>query len=480
MVVGEMIQEKQVVVIGGGPAGYTAAIRAAQLGKDVMLIEKNRLGGICLNEGCIPSKTLAYAAAQLKHTDVMKQIGIQFDQATMDFEVFRKHRDGVVEQLRKGVEALCKENMLEVIYGDAHFLEEDRIAIERGQQFDIVQFEKAIVATGASREMDEVKYERKLSSAHVFHLDEIPETLILAGIDYIVLEAAFAYSSLGTEVVILMDKKEHFPVDKDIEKELIRQIKKQKIKFHSGVTDLSLAEDEKAITCTFRNEKGELNSLTAEYMYVREGWKGNTESLGLNRIGLLTDQKGFIKVDQQCKTNLPSIYAAGDVTGAPLLAIKGIKQGKAAAEAICGIPSETDFTWIPSVIHTSPPIAYAGLTEQQAATYGYSIQTGQYRLNGNGYAVLTGKRDGLLKLVKESESGRLLGMHIIGEGAIELISAGVLGGEMVARDEDFLFPSYPHPSFNEGILEAMEDMAGLSIHQKPKKRELANRVGMRQ
>jgi dihydrolipoamide dehydrogenase len=479
MVVGEMIQEKQVVVIGGGPAGYTAAIRAAQLGKDVMLIEKNRLGGLCLNEGCIPSKTLAYAAAQLKHTDSMNQIGVQFDQVTMKFDVFRKHRDGVVEQLRKGVEALCKENRIEVMYGDAYFLEEDRIAIERGHQFDIVQFEKAIIATGAVPEDEEVKYERKLSSMQLFNIEEIPSKLILAGMDYVVLEAAFAYSSLGSEVVILMDKKENFPVDKDIEKELIRQMKKQKIKLIPGVADLSLKEDQTAITCTFRNEKEEWHSLSAAYMYVRQGWEGNTASLGLTRIGLLTDDNGFIKIDQQCQTNLPSIYAAGDVTGIPLLAIKGIKQGKAAAEAICGIPAETDFTWIPSVIHTSPPIASAGLTEQEAVIQGHSVQTGQYRLNGNGYAVLTGKRDGLLKMVKESESGRLLGMHIMGEGAVELISTGIIGGEMVARDEDFLFPSYPHPSINEGILEAMEDMAGLSIHQKPKKRETANRVGSR-
>lgn len=191
--------------------------------------------------------------------------------------------------------------------------------------------------------------------------------------------------------------------------------------------------------------------------------------MGFERLGVSVDQQQFIICDDQGRTNIPNLFAVGDVTGGPFFATKAIKQGKVTAEILCGKPSELDFTWMPEVIHTQPPIATVGMTEEAAKSAGYSVITGTYPLLGNGYAMFSGNRDGLVKVIIEKESQRLLGMHMIGEGAIELISTAVISGEMVARDEDLIFPTYAHPSLNEGILEAMEDTLGFAIHKAPKK-----------
>ncbi|MCI1591956.1 dihydrolipoyl dehydrogenase [Heyndrickxia oleronia] len=469
MVVGEIAQEKEVVVIGGGPGGYTAAIRAAQLGKDVLLIEQNHLGGVCLNEGCIPSKTFVHAAKQANRWGHLQEIGYQFEVNHFQFETYQSYKEKIVSQLRSGVEALCKANKIEVMYGHASFISENKLGIENGHHFEVVNFEQAIIATGAKPVYSLESETYQLNSRQLFNLQQLPKELILIGSNYIVLEAAFAYQALGTKVTIIMEEHEGFSFDQEIEKELRRQMKKRNISFYSGVKNVELAENENGIECSFVSEKNERTLISAELFYKEEAYVGNIEELGFERLGVSVDQHQFITCDNQGRTNIPNLFAVGDVTGGPFFATKAIKQGKVASEILCGQSSELDFTWMPEVIHTQPPIATVGTTEEEAKSAGYSVKTGIYPLPGNGYAMFTGNRDGLVKVIIEKESQRLLGMHMIGEGAIELISTAVISGEMVARDEDLIFPTYAHPSLNEGILEAMEDTLGIAIHKAPKK-----------
>ncbi|QQZ08379.1 dihydrolipoyl dehydrogenase [Heyndrickxia vini] len=471
MVVGEIAQEKEVVIIGGGPGGYTAAIRAAQLGKDVLLIEQKKLGGICLHEGCIPSKAFVHTAKQTNTWDHLIEIGYKFETKEFDFSTFLAYRKKLLSQLQMGIESLCKANKIDVMYGRASFISANKIGIENGHHYEVVNFEQAIIATGTKAGSHKVSANYQLNSRELFQVETIPEQLLLVGSDYIILEAAFAYSLLGTKVSIILEENHDFPFDKDILKELKRQLKKRKISLYPNTKDLRFSENESGVDCTFTNHKDETVMIHSSTIYIEEEIKGNTNELGLERMGLAIDSNGFIVCDRIGKTNMDHIFAIGDVSGGPFLAAKAIKQGKAVAEIIAGGKSEIDLTWMPEVVYSVPPIAHVGFSEEQAKAAGYPVKIGRYQLSGSGFAMLSGNRDGFAKVVIDEETNRILGMHIIGEGAIELISSAVIGGEMVARDEDFLFPTYPHPSMNEAILEAMEDTLGLSIHQAPKRTE---------
>ncbi|WP_433748444.1 dihydrolipoyl dehydrogenase family protein [Falsibacillus pallidus] len=465
MVVGELAQEKDVVIIGGGPAGYTAAIRAAQSGREVLLIEKEQLGGTCLNKGCIPSKTTAEAAKQHKQLDHLKNMGFEIGSCHFQFDRFKEYRDAKVDQLRKGVEALCKVNKIEVMFGEAVFLSDDRIGIENGHQFDVVRFNHALITVGASSG----KKAGVIGASDLFRFSTLPEEMILAGSSYIVLEAAFAYQSFGVKTAII-NEDESFGLDETIEKELLRQLKKAKIPVHMGAKEIKIDWNGDRTLCRFVNAKGESMELASSHIYMDEKYTGNTSALGLDRIGIKLDENQFIKVDEWGRTSLSNIFAAGDVTGAPFSAVKAIKQGKAAVEAMMGNEhaAPADFYYLPRIIHSQPPIASVGMTEEEARCERLDYRAGTYVLGGNGYAALTEKKDGLVKVLFEEGTDRLLGIHIIGEGAIDLIQTGILGLEMAAREEDFFYPNYAHPSLAESLLEACEDAVGKAIHQAPK------------
>jgi dihydrolipoamide dehydrogenase len=470
MVVGEITQERELVIIGGGPGGYSAAIRGAQLGLSVTLIEQSNMGGVCLNEGCIPSKVFTHAASKRSETKHFEELGIGSGEDTFNITKLLSYKTKVIDSLRSGIESLCKENKIEVIRGKATFLGVDRIGVENGHQFDIYVFKQAIIATGSSSAMPvgmTKKGKRILLSHEIFELEEVPEHLIVTGHDYIALEVASSYAALGAKVSILIDNKAGFPFDESINKELNRLFKKRKISVFKEVDVISTNETDNGISVTFQTNKNKEETIQGSHLFFTGLKQPNVEPLGISRFGIEQTDEGFIKVNGNMKSSIPSIYAIGDVTEGPLLAIKAIKQGKAAIESIAGGKQEVDLTFLPVVVHTIPPIVSVGLTEQNTRDFGMDVRVSQFAMGGNGYATITGKKDGFIKVISDSTTDIITGIHMIGEGAIEMSGSFVQLLEMAAKEEDIKFPTYAHPGLNEGLLEAVEGLIGQAIHAAP-------------
>jgi dihydrolipoamide dehydrogenase len=478
MVVGEISQQRNLIIIGGGPGGYSAAIRGAQLGLSVTLIEQADLGGVCLNKGCIPSKVFTHAATKRSETAHLQDLGIGSGDDTFNFKKLLTYKDKVIDGLRAGVESLCKDNKIEIISGKATFLGVDRIGVEKGHQFDIFEFDQVIIATGSSPLMPpglNEKGKRILLSHEIFELEEIPQHLIIKGQDYVALEVASSFAALGAKVSILLNDKTNVAFDESITKELNRLFKRRKISVYKDVQLISTNEIDSEIAVTFQTEKNVEETIHGSHLFVSGSRKPNVESLGLSRIGIAQTDEGFIHIDGKMQSSVPSIYAIGDVTEGPLLAIKAIKQGKAAIEAILGHKPEVDLTFLPIVAHTIPQAISVGLTEQHAREIGLGVRVSQFSLGGNGYASITGKKDGFIKVISDPSTEIISGIHMIGEGAIEMSGSFVQLLEMAAKEEDVKFPLYAHPGFNEGLLEAVEGLIGQAIHKPPaRKKNLLN------
>ncbi|MFA1820387.1 dihydrolipoyl dehydrogenase [Virgibacillus oceani] len=469
MVVGEFAEKRDLVIIGGGPGGYNAAIRAAQLGLGVTLIEKKQLGGVCLNEGCIPSKVFAHAAKKYATVPHLSSLGISTGEINFDYSRLLKYKDKTVNRLRKGVETLCAANKIEIIHGKANFTAENRVGVESGHQFDTYEFNHAIIAAGSSPIKTDFLTDnsgRILSSEEIYNLKEMPKELLVYGSDYIALEIAFSYRSLGSDVSLILDGKDDFSFDHSINRELKRMLKKQNINIHRGFhLDTISTEKNEAKVHLFKD--GKEKTITGSHAYLTTRQYAGAASLGIDRFGIATTESGFIETNRQMRTSIHNVFAVGDITAGNSIAVKAIKQGKIAAETIAGMNSEADLTFLPTIVHTNPPIAAVGLTEHEAIDAGYSVKASSFSYTGNSYATVTNEKSGITKIIKDEETDLLLGFHTIGAGAIELISTAVTSLEMVGRDEDLLFPLYPHPSFNETILEAVEGLTEQAIHVAP-------------
>ncbi|QPA32864.1 dihydrolipoyl dehydrogenase [Thermaerobacillus caldiproteolyticus] len=473
MVVGELAHERDVIIIGGGPGGYNAAIRAAQLGLSITLIEKEELGGVCLNKGCIPSKVFAHAAQKMADIHHIDELGIELTASSFQLGKLQNYKAKVTAQLRQGVEALCKANKIELIKGRASFLAEDRIGIEAGEAFDVYQFRYAVIATGATLippTWIEIDHGRILNAYSIYGLETLPSHLLVYGNDYIALEVATSFRAFGSDVsLILEDGNEHFGFDSSIGRELQRILKKMKIKVYQKHRIKNVASSLDTVAVTLKTLEGEAVTVEGSHLFVSCNMKANIDELGIDRLSMKRTEQGFIDVNHKAQTSIPHIFAVGDVTGGPMLAVKAIKQGKVAAETIAGKESEVDVTFLPTIVHSLPPIASVGLTEEEAREQYNDIRIGYFPLAGNGYAGIIGQKDGLIKVISEAKSEVILGVHMIGAGAIELISSGIIGLETVVREEDFKFPFYPHPSCNEGLLEATEALQAEAIHLSPTK-----------
>ncbi|PKR77372.1 dihydrolipoyl dehydrogenase [Halalkalibacillus sediminis] len=472
MVVGEITEERDLVIIGGGPGGYTAAIRAAQLGLQVTLVEEGDLGGVCLNRGCIPSKIWTHTSKKISEVPQMQEMGIGVSEPELDLDKLLTYKTKITEQLRTGVESLCQGNKIEVLQGKATFTKEDRIGVEYGHQFDTYIFKHAIIATGSTAVLPEgfpKARSRILLSHELFDLNEVPDHLLIYGHDYLVYEMASTYQSFGSKVTLIQD--EELDLDQAIEKELKRSFKKKKIKVIQQDSLQSIEETDEGVTIQLTDQKGKVQSIEGTHLFTSGNPIPNLDSLGINRFGVEQAESGQIVVDHTMKSTASNIYAVGDVTEGPSLAVKAIKQGKVAAEAIAGENVEADLTFLPTIIHTCPPVASVGLTEQEAKENELEYLVGQFNLNANGYAKVTGKTDGTIKVISDAKTEIILGIHMIGEGAVELSSTFVQLLEMAAKVEDIRFPLFAHPSTNEGLLEAVEALTGQAIHNPPQKEQ---------
>ncbi|MGF2614971.1 FAD-binding protein [Rossellomorea vietnamensis] len=471
MVVGELAEERELVIIGGGPGGYHAAIRAAQLGLSVLLIEKENLGGVCLNKGCIPSKVFTQLARKHKEMGHYQKMGLDSGDVSVNLSKLQDYKNSLIDQLKKGVNSLCGANKVEIAKGTASFLSANKIGVENGHSFTVYSFQSAIIATGAKREKPSFipgYSERIVDEFSIYELSSLPEELAIYGSSYIELEAASSFAALGTKVTLVMDGE--LPFDDSINKELTRVLKKMKVKMLSGFTPGEVTEFQGGVSITLEKEGSDSVTLETPYFFAARKITGNVEGLGVDRLkmGLTVDH--FIEIDEKCRTSIPGIYAVGDAVNGSPLAVKAIRQGKVAAENAAGLAAEYDGMLLPDVAQTIPPVASIGLTEKEAAAE-HDISVSTYPMGGNGFAQLIGEKEGLIKVVSDSSNDLILGIHMIGSGAVEMISGSAVGMEMAGRDEDFAVPYYPHPNTSESLQEAMEALKGKAVHLPPKKQK---------
>jgi dihydrolipoamide dehydrogenase len=468
MVVGSFEKGCQVAVIGSGPGGYLAAIRLAQLKKDVVLIEEaESLGGICLNEGCIPSKALIHAADFLEETKHSSRMGITVPSATLDMPQLVSWKDKVVKRLTDGVRFLTTKNGAEILHGRARFTSDRTLEVTGKEGKQLVRFEQAVIATGSlpfPLPGFPVDGETVIGSKEALSLKEVPPKLVVIGGGYIGLELSCVYRKLGSEV----DLVEFFPEllahhDPEVREIITKRLKDLGIRLHLGHRAVSLVKGAPSHV-KVQDREGNEAVLEADRVLVSVGRVPYVEGLGLKEAGVRQDPKGFIQVNKRMETNVPGIFAIGDVVGGPLLAHKAYREAKVAAEVIAGAPSAFDNVVVPAVIYTDPEIAWAGLFEVEAREQGYKVVTGTFPFRASGRALTLNAPEGFVKTVADAETKRILGVQIVGADASELISEAALAIEMGAFLDDLSQTIHPHPTMSEGLLESVEAALGEAIH----------------
>lgn len=478
MVVGEIATGTDLLVVGGGPGGYVAAIRAAQLGKDVTLVEKDELGGVCLNVGCIPSKALIYAAYLYEKIQRAEAFGISAKEVQIDLERLQAWKESVVTRLTGGVKQLCEGNGVTVIKGKATFTSAKKCLVESEHGTQTIEFQDCIIATGSvpiTIPGLEIDGETVIDSTGALALKKLPESLIVIGGGYIGLELGMVYAKFGTKVTIVEMLESLLPgTDPELTRFVMRKVKELKMEVYLKSQAKGLKKGKGEAQLVVQTPEGEVR-LSAEKVLVSVGRRPNTPpELGLERLGVQPDAKGFLKVDAQMRTSNPHVYAIGDVAGPPLLAHKASHEGLVAAEALCGLKSAADWRTVPAVIFTDPEIAYAGLSEAEAQQAGYKTITGKFPFAALGRALTMGETEGFIKIIADAETKVVLGVQIVGPEASTVISEGVLAIEMGATLEDLALSIHPHPTLPEGLMEAAEAALGKAIHiLTPKRREPA-------
>ena len=475
MVMGEYSQDTEVLIIGGGPAGYAAAFRAADLGLDVTMINKEeRPGGVCLFRGCIPSKTLLYAAGLIQETRRAEQMGLVFSAPETDLDKLRDFKNQAIDKLTGGLKQLTDQRKIQYINARVVFEDADTVRLlDTESEISRFTFKHAILATGAlpvplpGTEFSEGG--RIMNYKDALDLPDIPGRLLVVGGGYIGLELGSVYAALGSEVTLVEMADTLLPgVDRDLYKKLESELKNLFGAIHTHTSVAKLEEGSDQVKATF---EGRIEEKEQEFdrVLVAIGVRPNTENIGIENTGIELDDNGFIKVDEQRRTTNEKIFAAGDIAGGALLAHKGFHEGRLAAEAIAGQPAAFDARAVPFVIYTHPEIAWAGLTETAAKEEGREIRVARYPWSASGRAVGMGASEGVTKIIADPESGRILGVGIAGKHAGELIVEGVLAMEMGAVAEDLARTIHPHPTFSETLGEAAQLLYGSPTHLMPKK-----------
>jgi dihydrolipoamide dehydrogenase len=455
----------EIVVLGGGPGGYTAAFRAADLGKQVVLIERYPiLGGVCLNVGCIPSKALLHMAQVIHETEEFGDNGITFSKPKIDIDKVRSWKAGVTKTLNDGLAGLAKQRKVTVVYGLGKFISANSIQVEASDgTITTIQFEQAIIAVGSHpTKIPSFPYDdpRLMDSTDALELKKIPKKLLIVGGGIIGLEMATVYHALGSEISVVELMDQIIPgCDKDLITPLFRRIKKQYKNIWLETKVTSIKAESKGLKVSFDGKDAPESELF-DSVLVAVGRQPNGKAINAEKAGITVDERGFIAVDKQQRTNIKHIFAIGDVVGNPMLAHKAVHEGKVAAEVASGHKSAFDALTIPSVAYTDPEVAWMGLTENQAKQQGIEYDKAAFPWAASGRSLSIGRKEGITKLLCEKGTGRVLGAGIVGTNAGELIAEAVLALEMGADAEDIGLTIHPHPTLSETLGFAAEMISG--------------------
>lgn len=466
MVVGDFAIETETLVVGAGPGGYVAAIRAAQLGQKVTIVEKGNLGGVCLNVGCIPSKALISAGHRYEIATHSQDMGIFAENVKVDFSKVQEWKAGVVKKLTGGVEGLLKGNKVDIVRGEAYFVDENTVRVMTENSAQTYKFKNAIIATGSRPiELPTFKFSKRvLDSTGALNLSDIPKSMVVIGGGYIGTELGTAYANFGTKITILEGADEILSgFEKQMSAVVRRRLKKKGVDVFTNALAKGVEEREDGVTVTFE-VNGETKTIDAEYVLVTVGRRPNTEEMGLEQIGIKMTERGLIEIDKQCRTSVPNIYAIGDVVAGPPLAHKASYEGKIAAEAIAGHPSEIDYLAIPAVVFSDPECASVGYFEKQAIEEGIDVITAKFPFGANGRALALNEADGFLKLVLTKDDGVIIGAQIVGPNASDMIAELGLAIEAGMTAEDIAMTIHAHPTLGEITMEAAEVALGSPIH----------------
>jgi dihydrolipoamide dehydrogenase len=464
----------EIVVVGAGPGGYAAAFYAADMGKKVILVEREKvLGGVCLNRGCIPSKALLYAAHTVSTARESAHRGITFAEPQVDLAKLRHWKDSILARLSGGISQLAKARGVQVINGRGYFEDSRTLRVETDQGQQIINYDQAIIAVGSKSAMPkafDLGNPRIMTSKEALEMEDIPENLLLIGGGYIGMELGTVYATLGSKVVLVEAADSILAgADPDLARPVIAYAKKafKEMRLKTKVT--KMATSGKQIKVDFDMDSQKVTELY-DRVLVAVGRSPNAEDLGLENTKVSFDERGFIHVNEKQQTTDPYIYAIGDIAGGVLLAHKASKEARVAVEVIVGEESSfTDIT-IPAVVFTDPEIAWCGLTESEAKAKGIEVQVSKFPWAASGRALSFDRPDGLTKLIIDPDTERVLGVGIVGAGAGELIAEGALAIEMGATAKDLALVVHPHPTLSETIMEAAEAYYGHATHTFARKR----------
>ncbi|MFB6172456.1 MAG: dihydrolipoyl dehydrogenase [Haloarculaceae archaeon] len=470
MVVGDVTTGTELLVIGGGPGGYVAAIRAAQLDLDVTLVEMDRHGGTCLTRGCIPSKAYITATDVAHSAGHAESMGVHADPA-VDLQGMRTWKDGVVDQLTSGVERLCKGTGVSLVEGRAEFTDEHHARVVHGgegQGSETIEFEQAVIATG-SRPTEVPGFafdgEHVLSSADAFELDAVPDRLAVVGAGYIGMELSTVFAKLGADVTVVEMLDDALPgYEDDVTRVVRTRAEELGVEFHFGHAADGWETVGNDVRLTTETEDSETAQFDADRLLVAVGRDPVTDTLNLDAVGLAPTDDGFLATDSTARTDLDHVFAVGDVAGEPMLAHKAFKEGHVAAEVAAGEPAALDYQAVPTAVFTDPEIGTVGMTEQAAEAAGFDPVVGEMRFRASGRALTLGEDEGFVRVVADADTEFVLGAQIVGPEASELVAEATLAIEMGATLEDVAATIHTHPTLSEAVMEAAANARGEAIH----------------
>ena len=460
--------QTEIVVVGGGPGGYAAAFYAADKGKKVLLVEQDkRLGGVCLNRGCIPSKAYLQATKMIEEARDSARRGVSFAPPQIDLDQMRTWKESILGQLSQGLLALAQRRNVEVLWGRGYFEDSQTLRVETSEGQKFVRFEQAILAVGSRAAVPKVfdlGNPRIMTSTEALEMPEIPGDLLIIGGGYNGMELGTVYSLLGSKVVVVEALESVLGgADKDLIRPVVKAAEKKfkEIRTKARVMDMATAGRKIKVTL---QAGGETKEELYDRVLVAVGRMPNGENLGLENTRVQRDERGYVKVNEHQQTDDPTIYAIGDIVGGILLAHKASKEARIAVDVILGEPSAFENIIIPAVVFTDPELAWCGLTEAEAQAKGLQVEVAKFPWSASGRALTFDRPDGMTKLVVEPETERLLGVGIVGHGAGELIAEGVVALEMGATVRDLAECVHPHPTLSETIMECAEAFYGCATH----------------